>query len=253
MSGLTYLTKTQKSTLQTVLGIFALCIVTLFSNLAFADEPIKITISNTFDDVIFDGKWSFPHEWKASSLDKFRFDGDDLILRTAHQDNNLYIMINVLGDITYDHIADRAILCLDGGDISKMADETDWCYVAKRGSKNGTTLNGGSPTYRTSHFSIEKNHPDFIAVWGTSAETDRYLTTPHAVYEFQIPIEQIGFEDEYGFFIQVFDGKNVMTYPTEHSGKYPQMIPSPEKWGLLISPDHSITSEHFNQNSRGMN
>ena len=47
-------------------------------------------------------------------------------------------------------------------------------------------------------YGIEKNHPDFIAVGGTSAETDRYLTTPHAVYEFQIPIEQIGFEDEYG-------------------------------------------------------
>jgi hypothetical protein len=41
---------------------------------------------------------------------------------------------------------------------------------------------------------------------------------------------------------------DVMTYPNEHSGKYPQKIPSPKKWGLIISPDHSISSEHFNQN-----
>ena len=34
----------------------------------------------------------------------------------------------------------------------------------------------------------------------------------------------------------------------EHSGKYPQKIPYPNQWGLMISPDHSISSEHFNQN-----
>ena len=56
---------------------------------------------------------------------------------------------------------------------------------------------------------------------------------------------------EYQTWIQ--RNKRNMTYPTEHSGKYPQKIPSPEQWGLIISPDHSITSEHFNQNSRGMN
>ena len=70
----------------------------------------------------------------------------------------------------------------------------------------------------------------------------------HMPHMSKIPIEQIGFEDEYGFFMQVFDGNDVMTYPIEHSGKYPQKIPSPEQWGLMISPDHSITSEHFNQN-----
>ncbi len=29
--------------------------------------------------------------------------------------------------------------------------------------------------YRTGHFQIEKNHLDFIAIGGTSAEHDRYL------------------------------------------------------------------------------
>jgi hypothetical protein len=145
-------------------------------------------------------------------------------------------------------MADRAIVCLDGKETSKIADESDWCYVATRGSKNGHTLNGGSPVYQTSHFNIQKNHPDFIAIGGTSGDNDRYVKTPHAAYEFKIPIAQIGFEDEYGFFIQVFDGDDVMTYPNEHSGKYPQKIPSPKQWGVMISPDHSISSEHFNQN-----
>ena len=231
-----------------ILGITTFCIIALLPNTAFADEPIKITISSTFNDVIFDGEWSFGNEWKASTLDEFRFNDDDLVLRTAHQDDYMYVLIDVLGDVTNDHMADRAIVCLDGKDTSKIADESDWCYVATRGSKNGHTLNGGSPIHQTSHFKIEKNHSDFIAIGGTSGENDRYVKTPHAAYEFKIPIEQIGFEDEYGFFMQVFDGDDVMTYPNEHSGKYPQKIPSPKQWGLMISPDRSISSEHFNQN-----
>ena len=230
-----------------ILGILSLCVISLFWTVAFADEPIKVTISNTFDDVIYDGQWSFKQEWKASSLDSFRFNDSDLILRTAHQDGYMYVLIDVLGDVTNDHMADRAIVCFDGKETSKMADDSDWCYVATRGSKNPHTLNGGSPVHRTSHFHIENNHPDLIAIGGTSGENDRYLKTPHAAYEFRIPLEQIGFEDDYGFFMQVFDGKTVMAYPNEYSGQYPQKIPSPERWGMIISPDRSITSEHFNQ------
>jgi hypothetical protein len=204
--------------------------------------------SSTNSGSLIDGGSTFGHEWKASTLDEFRFNDDDLVLRTAHQDDYMYVLIDVLGDVTNDHMADRAIVCLDGKETSKIADDSDWCYVATRGSKNGHTLNGGSPSSQTSHFNIQKNHPDFIAIGGTSGENDRYVKIPHAAYEFKIPIEQIGFEDEYGFFMQVFDGDDVMTYPNEHSGKYPQKIPSPKQWGLMISPDHSISSEHFNQN-----
>ena len=86
-----------------------------------------------------------------------------------------------------------------------------------------------------------KNHPDFVAHGGMSGKNDPYVWAPHATYEFRIPIEQIGFQDEYGFFVQVFDGNDVKTYPKEFSGKYPQKIPSPTKWGKIISPDRSIT------------
>ena len=144
-------------------------------------------------------------------------------------------------DFTYDHIADRAIVCFDGHDTSSAADESDWCYAVSRGSGNGHTLQGGSPIYQTSHFNLVKNHPDFVAHGGTSGEYDRYVATPHAAYEFRIPIEQIGFQDEYGFFIQVYDGNDVKTYPKEFSGKFPQKIPSPVKWGKIVSPDHSIS------------
>ena len=208
---------------------------------AYADEPIKVTISETLHNVQFDGGWTFKSEWKNTSYDQLLFDDDELVLRTAHQDGFFYIMVNYLTDFTYHHIADRAIVCFDGYDTSSIADESDWCYAVSRESGNGHTLQGGSPIFQTSHFNLVKNHPDFVAHGGMSGKNDPYVWAPHAAYEFRIPIEQIGFQDEYGFFVQVFDGNDVKTYPKEFSGKYPQKIPSPTKWGKIISPDRSIT------------
>jgi len=247
--------KTIKLNLKGILGIITLCMASLLVGVAYADEnpytlafntnvPIKITISSDMDDVQFDGEWTFRSEWKHSTYDLFEYEDKEnaIVLRTAHQDKFFYVFIDYLSDFTNDHIADRAIVCFDGYDTSSVAGESDWCYAVSRGSGNGHTLQGGSPIYQTSHFNLVKNHPDFVAHGGTSGENDRYLRIPHAAYEFRIPIEQIGFQDEYGFFVQVFDGNDIKTYPKEFSGKFPQKIPSPVKWGKIVSPDHSISN-----------
>ena len=234
--------KANKLHLKCILGIITVCMALSLIGLTYADEPIKVTTSSALHNVQFDGDWTFRTEWKESSYDNFLFDDDrQLVLRTAHQDGFFYVMINYLMDFTYHHIADRAIVCFDGYDTSSMADESDLCYAVSRESGNGHTLQGGSPIAQTSHFNLVKNHPDFVAHGGTSGENDPYVTAPHATYEFRIPISQIGFQDEYGFFVQVFDGNDVKTYPKEFSGKYPQKIPSPTKWGKMFSPDRSIS------------
>ena len=233
--------KAIKLHLKCILGIITVCMALSLIGLTYADEPIKVTITSTLHNVQFDGDWTFTSEWKNSSYDELLFDDDKLVLRTAHQDGFFYIMVNYLTDFTYDHIADHAIVCFDGYDTSSIADETDWCYTVSRESGNGHTLQGGSPIFQTSHFNLVKNHPDFVAHGGMSGEKDPYVWAPHATYEFRIPIEQIGFQDEYGFFVQVFDGNDVKTYPKEFSGKYPQKIPSPTKWGKIFSPDRSIS------------
>ena len=234
--------KANKLHLKCILGIITVCMALSLIGLTYADEPIKVTTSSALHNVQFDGDWTFRTEWKESSYDNFLFDDDrQLVLRTAHQDGFFYVMINYLMDFTYHHIADRAIVCFDGYDTSSMADESDWCYAVSRESGNGHTLQGGSPISQTSHFNLVKNHPDFVAHGGMSGKNDPYVTAPHATYEFRIPIAQIGFQDEYGFFVQVFDGNDVKTYPKEFSGKYPQKIPSPTKWGKIFSPDRSIS------------
>ena len=93
-----------------------------------------------------------------------------------------------------------------------------------------------------SHLGMVKNHPGFIGVGGTSGINDRYIKTPHAAYEFRIPIEQIGFQDSYGFYMQVIDGETIKTYPQEFSGKYSWEIPNLTKWVSIISIDNSITT-----------
>ena len=234
--------KANKLHLKCILGIITVCMALSLIGLTYADEPIKVTISGTLHNAQFDGDWTFMSEWKHSSYDSFQFDDDrQLVLRTAHQDGFFYVMINYLTDFTYHHIADRAIVCFDGYDTSSIADESDWCYAVSSESGNGHTLQGGSPISQTSHFNLVKNHPDFVAHGGMSGKNDPYVTAPHATYEFRIPIEQIGFQDEYGFFVQVFDGNDVKAYPKEFSGKYPQKIPSPTKWGKIFSPDRSIS------------
>ena len=254
--------KTIKLNLNGILGIITLCMASLLVGVVYADEdpytlafntnaPIKVTISTSLHNVQFDGEWTFRSEWKESTYDKFWYDrgtaySEAIVLRTAHQDKFFYVFIDYLTDFTNDHIADRAIVCFDGYDTSSVADESDWCYAVSRGSGNGHTLQGGSPIYQTSHFNLVKNHPDFVAHGGTSGENDRYVAIPHAAYEFRIPIEQIGFQDEYGFFVQVYDGNDVKTYPKEFSGKFPQKIPSPVKWGKIVSPDHSISTMILN-------
>ena len=232
-----------KLNLKGTLGIITLCMASLLVGVAYANEPIKTAYSDSSQYIQFDGEWTFGSEWKSSSYDKFWYDEEDaIVLRTAHLDKFFYVFIDHLTDFTNDHIADRAIVCFDGYDTSSVADESDWCYAVSRGSGNGHTLQGGSPIYQTSHFNLVKNHPDFVAHGGTSGEYDRYVPTPHSSYEFRIPIEQIGFQDEYGFFVQVYNGNDVKTYPKEFSGKFPQKIPSPVKWGKIVSPDHSISN-----------
>ena len=54
-----------------------------------------ITISPSMDKVNFDGKWTFFWEWKQTSLNTISYnDGTQIQLRTAHQGNFIYVLID---------------------------------------------------------------------------------------------------------------------------------------------------------------
>lgn len=206
---------------------------------AYAQEPIPITYSGTMDRVIFDGKWTFEQEWKQSSLDTYLYeDGNKMVvLRSAHQDDHVYIFIDVVTDESLDSKSDYATICFDSENNKSMnPDHDDRCFTATLAGDMGVALQGGS----NSGFEQMENHPDFIAIGGISDKNDRYSAVPHTGYEFRIPTDVIGRNNVYGFYFLVYDdqAKKYYSYPTDLI--YNDVISSPSVWGEIYSPDKSL-------------
>ena len=208
----------------------------------FAEE-FFITQTNESDNIIFDGKWSFEREWKQSSLKEIQVNQKETVyLRISHQDEFVYVFLDVLPDRKTERISDKAVVCFDtNNNKSKIADNYDYCFFAMMDKPTGLMIQGGSNIPTNNYFKNIKNHPDMIAIGGTSDENDRYSKIPHASYEFKIPIELIGRSDNYGFYAAAFDfnSNTVYSWPNIDS-KNLNYIPSPSKWGDLISPDKSL-------------
>ncbi len=188
-------------------------------------------------EVIFDGKWTFLKEWKGSSQYVV---GNNIILRSAHQDNFIYLMLDVMQDKTINNNKDYATVCFDTkNDQNPKPDDNDYCFMAKLGSDKAITLQGFE---EFGEFKVIENHLDLIAVGGTSDENDRYSKIPHATYEFKIPLELLGRTDIYGFYVEVFDfGESAIhRWPGEIVLESNSDIPSPAKWGTIYSPDKSL-------------
>jgi len=162
-----------------------------------------------------------------------------IVIRTAHQDNYIYVMLDALADATIDNAKDYGMVCFDAkSEQSLKPDSNDYCFKIQLGSKKAITLQGSE---QSGQFESVGNHEDLIAVGGVSDENDRYRSFPHTVYEFRIPIELLERTDTYGIYLQVFDHSNATTYswPSEIIIENSE-IPSPAKWGIIYSPDKSL-------------
>ena len=206
--------------------------------LAFA-QSIPITQSGSMENVIFDGKWTFPQEWKQSSYDEIQTESEIIPLRTAHQGNFIYILIDVVPDNTIDNNEDSTLVCFDAkNEKNTYPDENDFCFMITLGSDKVVTLQGK----QSEGFQVVQNHDRLIGIGGISDENDRYSNQPHGVYEFRIPIELFERSELYGFYAQVFDFTESSTYtwPSEINLESSSDIPSPNNWGLIYSPDKSL-------------
>jgi len=220
--------------------LITIIFVVLFSNNATA-EPIMITISDNMNKIIFDGKWTHETEWKRSSLDTLSYeDGTTIQLRTAHQDNFIYVFVDAVSDTHLDKGVDRAIVCFDtNNDKIAITNADDYCFVVTFDEKESSVLQGGFSLEE--HFKKIANPVDFIGISSVSDENDRYNKIPHTSYEFRIPTNLVGRSDIYGFYVGVYDGHSNKTY------SWPQniildsiQVPSPNTWGELVSPDKSL-------------
>lgn len=215
----------------------------IFCN-AFASEPILITSSKNMNDIIFDGKWTFLEEWKASTETVISYDdGTRIHLRSAHQGNFLYFFIDVINDMNLDRGIDNAMICIDGNNNKSVRpDLNDYCFSVSAGKDHPMTYQGDGFIGTNGYFSVVPNHDKLIAIGDRSDQNDRYSKINHVSYEFRIPIEIFGRSDNYGLFVNVYDShiKKFYTWPENIEIKNVFDIPSPAKWGDVFSPDKSL-------------
>jgi hypothetical protein len=194
-----------------------------------------------------DGIWSFYEEWKRSSYDKINFGEDNALhLRSAHQEDFIYFLLDFESNSNPNYVIDKAILCLDGGnDKNKLPGDSDFCFISPLKGKSSHTLQGGSNNSVSSNFEKIKNHDDFVALGNISGIEDRYSKKPHPSYDFKIPTEIVGRYSEYGFYLAIYDSDRVFSWPKQSEETNSLKIPSPSKWGTLISPDKSLPEFNF--------
>jgi len=226
----------------TIFIIFILLLLPLM-NSVYGIEAILISISSSMDKVIFDGKWTNELEWKESSWDSISSDYGTLHLRSAHQGDFIYILLDAVDDQSIDHISDRAVVCIDGNnDKTIIANSNDYCFFIALNGKQGFVYQGGSSLSLNGNFKKISNTEGFVGVGSKSDQNDKYSKIPHTSYEFKIPINLFDRSDIYGFYVQVFDASTKQYYSWP-SGGIPDGvfdIPNPSKWGELVSPDKSI-------------
>jgi len=218
--------------------------LTSYTQSVSADEPILITLSGGMNHVIFDGKWTFFTEWKPSSLNTLSYDdGTTIQLRTAHQDNFIYIFADVVTDWHFVKGSDTAMVCFDENDNKTvLPDADDYCFMATLGNNKSFAYQGGSPLGFNGGFKKIPNPEGFIGIGGISDKNDRYSLVPHSGYEFRIPTSTVGRSSNYGFYFVMYDASSnkFYSYPQGIIIDKPFQIPSPSLWGDLISPDQSL-------------
>ena len=231
-----------------IVGI-SICFVLFWSTVPLSyEQSIPITISPPMQKTVFDGKWTFTTEWKPTSLTELNTEFGNIYIRTAHQENYLYVMLNVVADTTIAKNKDNAMICFDTAeDKSTSPDDNDYCFFVSLGTgvffgigkEEPITLRG---SIAVGKLGVIQNHEDFIAIGDASDKNDRYSPVPHATYEFRIPIDILQRSDRYGFFVSVFDSDTSTTYtwPPELQLGADSKVPSPQEWGVLYSPDKSL-------------
>ena len=231
--------------------------VSMFPNQVYGidkidDKNIFITKSNSMEEINFDGKWTFYHEWKQTSWNPIKSDGNVVLhLRTAHQGNFIYVLIDNISDTTTNIGSDKAVVCIDSkNNKSKFFDNDDYCFIIQLEERNfidvlfnkqdNFIIKGDSQSKNIEELKKIKVK-EFVGISTMSDKEDKYSAISHASYEFKIPIELIGRSDNYGFYVNVFDANSNVVYSWPEEIKLESFgISNPSLWGNLISPDKSL-------------
>ena len=223
--------------------IFILLVFSSFPIIANAD--ILITQDKGVELINFDGKWSFEYEWKPTTRYELKTDEGTIYIRTAHYENFLYVLLDVIPDKTFSKAMDKSIICFENRSEDYQM-QNNYCFSAILNVSTGKTLQSGALSVQNSNYKLIKNPEGFVGIGGISDENDRYSKIPHTTYEYKIPIDFFGRSNVYGFYVYVLDhdSEKVYTFPANILEDN-QKIPPTEKWGQIISPDKTLPEFHL--------
>lgn len=218
---------------------FSLLILIFNFPIVFAEE-IFITYTDADSEIVIDGLWSHSHEWKKSSETKIQEDAlNQLVIRSAHNYEKIFVLVDVVIDESKNILQDKSIICFESKTQQNNLSNPTYCFeILFDGIVTTLMKNPESPN---SQFTKIENHDDTKAISGISNQYDRYSKTPHVSYEFQIPIDVIGRSDVYAFYAEVYDAETnlQMLWPSNLENTTASLTNS-ESWGEMISPDKSI-------------
>lgn len=226
--------------------IISLLLILAFPTV-FAYEQIPITLSGEMDKVVFDGKWSSPLEWKKSSFNQYDFEHkESIILRSAHQDDFVYFLVDSVSDDEINNGADKAMICFDtNNDKTVIPNSDDYCFLSVLGSSEYFVFQGNPNNSSDNYFKKISLPKDYVGIGSASDDNDKYILIPHPSYEFKIPTDTIGRKSVYGFYFAVYDANTTKTYTYPENVTSSELFSSPAKWGEIYSPDKSLPEFGF--------
>lgn len=210
-----------------------------------ANAEIPITLSDPIINVKFDGKWTSDSEWKSSTVTEIKTNDGPIYIRTAHNGDFIYVLLDVIPDKTLSKGSDKSIICFENRSV-ETKEQKNYCFSAAVNIATGKTLESNAISVQNSNYKLIKNSDGFFGIGGFSDENNRYTNIPHANYEYRIPIDLFGRSNVYGFYVYVLDhdSRNVYTWPPNILDEN-QKIPSSEKWGTIISLDKTLPEFHL--------
>ena len=234
-----------------ILPIFITVLITVVSIISLAQfieaqHDHEITIPGGENAVEIDGLWSTNEEWMDASEAKITNEELTAYLKAKHDEAYLYVMIDFVSDQGLEASGDFAVICFDtkrdGGNVPLL---DDYCFY--RITRTGDFMDGiiqGNGVRWTVLQEAETWDPydeKFDAAVAYSHKNDPYDSiNNHVIYEFRIPMDSYGFNEEMGFYVYVHDAytKKFVEWPTNAGGKQFKLIvkdilPAPDKWGDL--------------------
>ena len=209
-------------------------------------EPTSLIIPKSHEDVEIDGLWTTKTEWIDSSELKINDNELSAYVRAKHNQVFVYLLIDFLSDHGLEASGDFALICFDTqNNVGNVPLPDDYCFY--RITRTGDFIEGiiqGNGVDWTLLQEAEIWDPydeKFDAAISASHMNDPYDSiNTHVIYEFRIPIETYGFNEEMGFYTYVHDAytREFIEWPANAGDKQfkfivKDVLPAPDKWGDL--------------------